>query len=141
MKPIGTNTKLKPDGVRVFIGEGSQEVSERLVKLVIGLENATVAGETNRSRDLVRLIRQTDPDVVILDLHIQERGIQLVSLLRREMPHLGIIVLSDIPDDLTKRICINHGADLFLDKSRDIERLLRALASWNYHHTSSGVAS
>jgi two-component system response regulator EvgA len=127
--------------LRVFIAEGAPPVSERLVELIMSLQGATIVGEAHRTTDALRMIRNSKPDVVLLDLDLQGNGLSLLSKLKAEMPKIGIIVLSNNPDKFTERICLQRGADLFLDKSREITRLLRVLTSWKFHRASRGVAS
>lgn len=61
-----------------------------------GFEVTTAASAS----DAIRIVRQTDPDALLVDIELGNgpSGIDLVHRLLPEIPHLGIVFLSRLPD-------------------------------------------
>jgi DNA-binding response OmpR family regulator len=64
-----------------------------------------------------------DVDVILLDVHVRDEiGLGVLSRLREHAGHAVIIVLTNEATDVHRRECLRHGADHFLDKSREFDR-------------------
>jgi DNA-binding NarL/FixJ family response regulator len=61
-----------------------------------GFEVATAA----TASDAIRIIQQTDPDALVVDIELGNgpSGLDLVSRLLEDLPHLGVVFLSRLPD-------------------------------------------
>jgi DNA-binding NarL/FixJ family response regulator len=69
-------------------------------------------------------------DIVLLDVHVRaEAGLGVLSRLRAAAPRALIIVLTNEASDLHRRECLRHGADHFLDKSREFDRAVELVVS------------
>lgn len=85
-----------------------------------------VISETNPEK-AVRLARHLVVDLVILDLQMPKLdGLQVLSLLREQQPHLKIIVLSGKLTQYEPKLR-NIRADRLLSKPPDTDELLRAI--------------
>jgi two-component system nitrogen regulation response regulator NtrX len=72
-------------------------------------------------------IRQRRPDLVILDIWLQGSrldGLQLLDLLRRELPHLPVVIISGHGTIETAVQAIQKGAVDFIEKPFQTDRLL-----------------
>jgi two-component system OmpR family response regulator len=112
--------------VRVLLVDDSTPVRSRLVERlresgleVIG-EAATAAGALEQTRALA-------PDAIVLDLQLPDRsGIDILPILRAEVPRACILVLTNAPAHY-RRHCLALGADHFLDKSTEFELVVTVL--------------
>ena len=111
--------------MRVFIAENSSIIRERLAALLSDLQGVEIIGYAEDVSEAVASIRLLRPDVVILD--IQMPGGSGFSVLRdiraSELPAVVIIFTND-PFPQYRRRFIDAGADFFLDKSAEFEKLL-----------------
>jgi CheY-like chemotaxis protein len=65
------------------------------------------------------------PDIVITDLNMPGPPVsEVIRALRRDHPHVRIIVLSGLMDDLMSRAIMTSGVDAAIDKSMAPEILL-----------------
>jgi len=119
--------------VRVVIVDDTPLVRERLKALLYAdAPYAEVVGEAGEAQAAIRLIRDTRPDVVILDLQLA--GASGCEVLRavKLAPHAPVvIVLTNLASLEYQITCLEAGAEFFLDKSFGFERLadiLRDLA-------------
>lgn len=107
--------------VTVLIVEGSARVRARLAERLRAsgvhvLEAADV-------RAGLRTAAASTPSAVVFDVHL-EGGLVGLTQLRRAAPKASIVVLTNESNDVHRDECLRHGADAFLDKSRDFERAL-----------------
>jgi DNA-binding NarL/FixJ family response regulator len=72
------------------------------------------------------------PDAVILDLHMPGgSGLDVLRAIRSDHPGLYVLICTNYPYPEYREECLAAGANLFLDKSADFEKIpsiLRELA-------------
>ena len=74
------------------------------------------------------MIEAHSPDVLILDIYLKDdapssSGITLLSKVRETNKHLQIIMLSNLSGPEYNSKCMELGANFFLDKSSEFERI------------------
>jgi DNA-binding NarL/FixJ family response regulator len=108
-------------------------VRERLKPLLhADAPYAEVVGEAAEAQAAIWLIRDTRPDVVILDLQLAgASGFEVLRAVKLA-PHAPVVIVLTNPISLEYQItCLEAGAEFSLDKSLGFERLadiLRHLA-------------
>jgi DNA-binding NarL/FixJ family response regulator len=119
--------------VRVMIVDNTPRVRERLKALLhTDAPFAEVVGEAAEAQAAIRLIRDTRPDVVILDLQLA--GLSGIEVLRavKLAPHAPVVImLTNLASREYQITCLEAGAEFFLDKSfgfKQLADILRDLA-------------
>ena len=89
------------------------------------------------------LLQEHAIDLVVVDIQMPVvDGVQFLALLHRKYPDIQKVTLSAYADDASRTACMNHGAELFLEKPRnpgDLEIIfstLRELA--RQEHVATG---
>jgi two-component system, NarL family, response regulator LiaR len=97
----------------------------------LALENEKdleIVGCAETGSQVLPLIRQTRPDLVVLDLKMPGMdGLTCVKLIREQFPEVGTAVLSGIDSDETIEAVLRAGANAFISKSVDPAALADAL--------------
>jgi DNA-binding NarL/FixJ family response regulator len=112
--------------MKIFVVEDSAAVRERLVELVRDLEDIEVVGEADSFGRAVIGIRDTMPDVAILDIKLANdggSGIDVLNEIRKTMPAIRAIVMSNYATPQHLKASADAGAEYFLDKTSDFERI------------------
>jgi DNA-binding NarL/FixJ family response regulator len=79
--------------------------------------------------ELLRVLESVRADCLLLDLDLPRRhGLTLLPLVRRQYPHLRILVVTMHNTHLLAASAVRGGADGFVSKDAGIEELARAIA-------------
>jgi DNA-binding NarL/FixJ family response regulator len=109
---------------KVFIVEDSASIRSRLVELLGEIDGLCVVGEAQSPAEAVAGIRQTQPHCVVLDLQlIGGTGVDVLRAVHPGSPEIAFVVLTNHPSPQYRRVCMEAGADWFLDKSTQFGQL------------------
>lgn len=110
--------------MRVFIVDDSQVVLERLTDLLGEVQGIDIVGQAGNPNEAIRGIRKTRPDAVILDLQIPGgSGLDVLRDIRADHPNLFFLICTNYPYRQYRDECLSAGANYFLDKSTEFEKL------------------
>ncbi len=110
--------------MNIVLIDDSLVVRVRVANIISELPGVKVIGEAGNSFEAIEVVRKTKPDVVILDIKMPgESGVQVVRKLKNEFEELKIIMLTNYPYSQYKAECLMHGADYFLSKSDEFDKL------------------
>lgn len=85
-------------------------------------------GETGNGEEVLDLVRQTQPDVLILDLGLPGlQGLDVIKQLQKEPAPPKILVMTARQDAPSLNAALEFGAQGYLLKSDDADELARAL--------------
>jgi len=118
--------------MKIFIADDSRVVVERLAGLLEDVPGARLVGQAGDVPAAVTGIQEMKPDAVILDLHMPGgSGLDVLRAIRIDHPHLYVVICTNYPYPEYREECLTAGANLFLDKSAEFEKIpsiLRELA-------------
>jgi len=120
--------------MKVFVVEDSAAVRERLIEMIREIEDIDVVGEADTFATAVNGIMNTRPDVAVLDIKLADdggSGIDVLNQVRKGLPEMKAIVLSNYATPQHMKASADAGAEYFLDKSADFERITEILAQMN----------
>ena len=116
--------------MKVFVVEDSAAVRERLVELIRDVKDVEVVGEAATYDTAVAGIINTRPDVAVLDIRLANEtgsGIDALIEVRKTLPGIRAIILSNYSTPQHLKASADAGAEYFLDKSSDFERVAEIL--------------
>ncbi|MGB1090556.1 MAG: response regulator transcription factor [Oceanobacter sp.] len=104
-------------------------IIRRRIKRAHGLEDFSVVGTAGDGEEAVSLARQTQPDLITIDLTMPNMdGIEAIPLLASICPTARILVVSALADKATAINALSRGAHGFLCKPFTDEELSSALS-------------
>jgi DNA-binding NarL/FixJ family response regulator len=116
--------------MKVFVVEDSAAVRERLLEMLQEVEDIEVVGEAEAFDAAVAGIIRTRPDVAVLDIKLADgrgSGIDVLAEVKKVLPGMRAIVLSNYATPQHMKASADAGAEFFLDKSADFERIAEIL--------------
>lgn len=147
-------TKI-PITLKIVTADNSPIIVERLQSIFKELGNVTFLGNECNSSDLLNLLYKHEPNIVILDIYIEnattdmsikqqefDSGYQgiyyteaeltsgcfnLIRIIRKKYPKIIIMILTNFIELQYRINSIASGAHYFFDKSRDFEKIPEVL--------------
>src|SRR6218665_3601073 len=87
-----------------------------------------VVGEAASGREAIDLVRNTEMDVLLMDLSMPgQTGIDVLAMIRAKAPDLGILILSGYPEEHYAMNLIRQGASGYLNKECDPMEIVNAI--------------
>lgn len=107
-----------PAMLKVALVDDSPEVRGALRSLLGLIEGVQVVGAAGDGAEALRLIGDTDPDVVMLDvvLHGRDDGFEVLRQVKARQPRTAVIVLSHIGWPAMRDRFLGAGAQAYFDK-------------------------
>lgn len=110
--------------MKVFIADDSRAVVERLTGLLEEVPGAQLVGQAGDVSAAVNGVQKMKPDALILDLHMPGgSGLDVLRAVRTAYPDLFVLICTNFPYPEYREECLTAGANLFLDKSADFEKI------------------
>ncbi|RTL58972.1 MAG: response regulator [Sphingobacteriales bacterium] len=115
---------MKTKKTIILIVEDSLPIAVRIFTLLENLPDVGLVLHSVSSAETLRVIKQTKLDIVLLDINLQDgNGIDILKQLRLLQPESKVIMLTNFTTNAYRDTCFKLGADYFLDKSNDFERI------------------
>lgn len=137
-------TTPPPKPLRIIIADDHEVVRAGLRTLLESIEGWTVCAETSDGRGAVKLVREHQPDVAIIDIGMREmNGLEATRAIRKACPSVAVLILSMHETDQHVTEALAAGAGGYVIKADAGKELLRAVQALGAGHPffSSGVAA
>lgn len=114
--------------IRIVVADDHAVVREGLKRIISSAQDMAVVGEAANGAEVMQQVRESDFDVLVLDLSMPGRsGMELIKLVRCEKPKLRILVLS-MHEELQYAVrSIKSGASGYLTKESAPTQLMQVL--------------
>ncbi len=122
--PVASKKKVR----RVLIVDDHPIVRQGLRRLIDQEEDLSVCGEAETVREARTLIKELNPDAIIVDISLKQGdGIELVRDARAHYPTLPILVLSMHDETIYAERMLSAGANGYIMKQAASEQFLVAV--------------
>ena len=116
--------------MKVFLVEDSPILRERLEAMLRAIPGAQTVGHAPTARGAIAGIQAAHPDVVVLDIQLEEgSGFDVIKAVRPVSPQTAFYVLTNFAHDGYRRMAEKLGARGFFDKTKEFGALRDALAA------------
>ncbi|HHU50990.1 MAG TPA: response regulator transcription factor [Firmicutes bacterium] len=114
--------------ISVYIVDDHPFVREGL-KTYLGTDpEIQVVGEAGNGENALPALKELDPDVAIIDLHLPKMsGVEIIKAIKESQLHTQVIILSSFCEDEEIIAAIDAGALSYLLKDSSPEKLLEAV--------------
>lgn len=121
----------------MIIVEDSDLVVEKLTKLLEPLQNINIEARASDGYTAVKLIKELNPDYVILDISLKYgHGIKVLEDINTMERRPYVIVLSNLNYQYYRDKCKTLGAMHFFDKAMEFEKVYDVLNERTNEHYS-----
>ena len=114
--------------LRVLIVDDHALVRAGIRSLIEGQSGFEVVGEAAQGDEVLGKVIQLQPDVVLMDIAMPGmNGIEATKLLKREFPHIHVVILTMHDDEEFFFTLIREGASGYILKDSEPEQLVSAI--------------
>jgi len=112
----------------VVLADDSEVVRQRLRGVIAGIPDVRIVGEAADADQALDRIREHAPDVIVLDMFMPGGGgTRVLQDLAGAEQRPIVLVFTNFAYPEYRDACLQLGADHFLDKSADLDRLTSIL--------------
>lgn len=114
--------------MNVIIADDQPIVREGL-KMILSLhEGINVVGEASQGEEVLQLLSQTEPDVVLMDIRMPGMdGIEATKAVKTQYPSVKVIILTTFHDNEYIFTGLKNGADGYMLKDADSDEIIASL--------------
>lgn len=116
------------DRISVLLAEDHVLVRQGIRRFLEATGDIEVVAEAGDGEEVLRHLTQLHPDVIILDVHMPKMsGIEVLPHIKRDYPHVRILVLTADDEDPQVLTLLGAGVDGYILKTAHIDEVICAV--------------
>ncbi|MET0864996.1 MAG: response regulator transcription factor [Nakamurella sp.] len=130
---LPTGVGIQPEGpgpiriCKVVICDDQPELRDAIRVTLAAMPRFTIVADTNDADSCLETVRDSQPDLLILDVNIPGGGPHVAAAAKTLQPHLHIVVFSGRADPAIEREMLAAGANQYVLKTGRVRPLLAAM--------------
>jgi len=124
--------------VKVLLADDHRLIVEAVRSVLEAAGDFEIVGHVDAGNQVLPLVSRTNPDVVLLDIHMPVMdGLKCLDLIRERHPSVRVVMLSALDDPETIASALNRGAAAFVVKQvdpRDLASAVRQVVHGSVYH-------
>jgi DNA-binding NarL/FixJ family response regulator len=121
---------MNSPGCRILVVEDQYFFRLALRTTIESRPDMQLVAETDKGEEALELCRRYKPDVVLMDLRLPGiSGFEAIERIHRELPGIGILVLSNYEGNEDVHRALSSGALAYLTKDAEAQLLIDAILS------------
>jgi len=114
--------------IRVILADDHAVVRKGIREFLETDEGLEVVAEAANGREALALIRESRPDVAVLDIQMPEQsGIEVTRAIRAERLPVGVLILTAFDDEPYVRAVLQAGANGYVLKTAEAQEIVEAV--------------
>lgn len=110
--------------IKVMVVEDSALIVQRLYSILSEIHFIKSIAHAKNGEEAITLMKLIDPELVLLDIKMPGiSGIEVLKLIKQNHSQARVVMLTNHPNMQYKELCLGFGADHFLDKSSEFDRI------------------
>lgn len=124
--------------IKVYLADDHMLFRKGLIRLIQSFRRIGEIGEASNGRELIRMVEQSPPDVVLVDLHMPVMGgDEVCAWIEKNFPEVKVVMLTmeDAEEYIQK--LISFGAHAYLSKGappEEVEKAIYAVVDKDFYH-------
>lgn len=114
--------------IKILIADPFPIVHAGLKQVFNIFRDIEIVGQASSGLEAIKLARQIDFTMLIIEIALQDKnGIEVIKQLKKELPHITVVVFSSLREDQYAIRALKAGASGFIHKSSSQEIVVDAL--------------
>ena len=121
---------MEPGRKTILIVDDSPIIVQHLTDMLNELGNPGFIKNAGNYADAVQLINESNPSILLLDINLPDKsGIDVLRISKEKNPEAKVIMITNQANEHYKKLCLKLGADYFIDKSKEFEKIAGIIAN------------
>jgi len=113
---------MSPKNINLLLVDDSITIIERMKEILSEIKCVKSIDTATDGVEAYTKITQNQPHLVLLDINMPiKNGIELLKEIKQNFPMVKVIMVTNQSVEYYKPICIEMGAEYFIDKSTEFE--------------------
>ncbi len=113
---------------KVLLVDDSPEIIKSLALIINEIKGLQIVASVSNGLNAIRAFNLYEPDIVLLDISLtNSNGIEVLSDLKSSAKPPIVIMFTNYSRESFRKTSIKLGADYFLDKTNDTDKLIDIL--------------
>lgn len=127
MSEINNNLAARKK-IKIVIVDDHVSVRRGFVQLLKDVENFKVVGEASNGKEVLEILKELSPDILLLDLEMpQMNGKEVLQRIIKSYPQIKPIILSGHYGNIFVRELVKNGARGYISKSSDVDVIINTI--------------
>jgi DNA-binding NarL/FixJ family response regulator len=113
--------------IRVLVADDTDAMRHAICSLLSSESTVTVIGEARSYAELLRLVNEDVPDVVLMDLHMPDEGRFNLTLVKNQLRRTRLLAMSIWDNEESVHLAESYGAFRLLNKANLVSVLVPAI--------------
>ncbi len=114
--------------MRILIVDDDALIREGLKMILETEEGFTVAGTAPNGQEAVKICREVQPDIVLMDIRMPVMdGVQATQLIKEQFRNIKVLLLTTFKDSEYIRSAVKFGAEGYVLKSNSSESIIESI--------------
>jgi DNA-binding NarL/FixJ family response regulator len=114
---------MNSDGLKILIVEDSTIIRDRMNIILSELNCISHIVNSGDGNEAMNLVTEKNPDVILLDINLPGKsGLSILKEVKLQSK-AKVVMLTNYSDEYYRSLCSKLGADHFLDKSTEFEKI------------------
>jgi len=115
---------MSTDLKTILIVDDSPIIVKRITEMLLEMGNPVFITNAGNYAEAVQFINNSRPDILLLDINLPDKsGIDILRTGKEKNPSLKVIMITNQANEYYRRLCLKLGADYFIDKSKEFEKI------------------
>ena len=112
---------------KILIADDHAIVRQGLIQILSDYPDMVVEGEAEDGSEVLKLIKEKDFDVIVLDLNMPAGGLDILKQLKLLKPGIPVLVLSYYPEEQYATRVLKAGASGYINKLSATDEMIAAI--------------
>ncbi len=118
--------------IRIIIADDIPLLRQGIAAALSGAEDIEIVAQASNGKEAFEKCAELLPDVVLMDMRMAEcSGAEGTKMIKQQFPQIKVLVLTTFDDDETVRQAIASGADGYILKEMESEKIINSIRTVN----------
>jgi DNA-binding NarL/FixJ family response regulator len=110
--------------LHVLVVDDSVTIISRMKQILSEIDCVHTITTAYNTVEAEKVVQENNLHIILLDINMPgKNGVEYLKELKQKVPHIKVMMVTNQSIDYYRPICLGLGADYFIDKSNEFEKI------------------